>query len=777
MATFGTNGKLVAGGLEIRAGTNQGGCAVKNFFSRISLPAELLTHFTRIGLGLAVVLLFVLHGTHIINLPLVNGLEGSLYDARLRSTMPDTVNPQVVIIDIDEKSLKEEGRWPWSRARLGELIRQLVDHYKVAVVGMDVVYAEAENQSSLKMIERLAKQGGMESRETQKLMDKLQPLLDGDKKYARELKGRNVILGYYFKTDSNLESENISGKLPPPACDLAQAEEQGIKPRVTTGYGANLKQLQDAAAGGGHFVPNVDADGIIRSVPLLMAYQGKCYESLSMAVLRSLLGSPQIKVVRGNDPWSKYELKVGDVSIPVMDDASAWVPYRGYQGSFPYISATDVLQGRVDPKLLEGTVALLGTTAAGLLDHRSTPVSSSYAGVEVHANLVAGMMGATIMKSPTAIKGMESWMLLLVGLVVAILLGRATPKQAMWISLVVALLIALSNIMLWIGASVVMPLASPLLMITTLFVLNMSYGYLEEERNKRQLKESFGQYVSPEVIDEMISNPQAMESMEGTSRNMTVLFSDIRNFTTISEGMEPKDLMRLMNEYLTPMTRLIIDKDKYQGTIDKYIGDAIMAFWGAPLFDPNHAKHGVMAAMEMQKLAAELTAQFKTRGWPEIRIGVGVNTGTMAVGNMGSSFRRAYTVLGDPVNLAARLEGLTKEYGVGILVSETSKDAAPGIVYRELDRVRVKGKDQAVSIYQPIGIAEEVSEEQLARIRQFEQTLIHYRAQEWSAAVALLQSMPKEDAVLVHLYMERIAELRKNPPGAEWDGVTTFKTK
>jgi len=225
------------------------------------------------------------------------------------------------------------------------------------------------------------------------------------------------------------------------------------------------------------------------------------------------------------------------------------------------------------------------------------------------------------------------------------------------------------------------------------------------------------------------------------------------------------------------MTRLIIDKNKYQGTIDKYIGDAIMAFWGAPLFDANHAKNGVLAALEMQKLAAELTEKFKAKGWPEIRIGVGLNTGMMAVGNMGSSFRRAYTVLGDPVNLAARLEGLTKEYGVGILVSEATKESAPGIVYRELDRVRVKGKGMAVSIYDPVGIEGEVSEQQLSRIAHFEKMLKHYRAQQWDEADAILDSLPKEDEVLVKLYKGRIAEMRTHPPGAAWDGVTSFTTK
>lgn len=754
---------------------------MKNLMNRFSIPAGWLTYATRIGLGLAVVFIFFLHGSHTLNLPLVDTFEGVLYDARVRATMPESINPQVVIIDIDEKSLKEEGRWPWSRERMGELVKKLSDQYKVAVVGMDVVFAEPENQSSLKLMERLSKSPSAkltaQEKEMKVLLARLQPLMGGDKAFAREMKGRNVVMGYYFKSENNFEADNQSGKLPAPACDLGQVYAQGAQLQLSTGYGANLPLLQDAAAGGGHFNPNMDADGTIRTIPMLMEYQGKCYESLSLAIVRRILDAPRVIVERGGDRWSRHSLKLGELKIPVMADTSAWVPYRGGQGSFPYISAVDVLEGRADPKQLEGVVALLGTTAAGLLDLRATPVGSTYAGVEIHANMVAGMLDGSIKKSPTAIAGMESWMLLLLGLIVAVLSGRASPVQAMFIAVGTSLLVTIVNILLWASFSVVLPLASPLLLIAVLFVMNMSYGYLAEERTKRLYKDRFGQYVSPEVIEEMIANPQLLESMEGTSRNMTVLFSDIRNFTGISEGMQPKDLMRMMNEYLTPMTRLIIDKNKYQGTIDKYIGDAIMAFWGAPLFDDKHAQHGVMAALEMQKLAAELSVQFKAQGWAEIRIGVGLNTGTMAVGNMGSSFRRAYTVLGDPVNLAARLEGLTKEYGVGILVSETTKEAAPDIVYCELDRVRVKGKGLAVSIYQPVGIPAEVSAEQMERIRRIQQMLTLYRSQQWDEAVALLQSMPKSDEVLVRLYLHRIAEMREHPPGKEWDGVTAFTTK
>jgi adenylate cyclase len=742
-----------------------------------SIFSGLLPHKVRIALGLAVVCVFVLHSVHLLNLPLVEQFEHVLYDARVRATMPGGVNPQVVIVDIDEKSLQEEGRWPWQRARLGELVQKLTGHYKVAVLGMDVVYAEAEPPLAERVLQQLSTRNDAQSRVLQGQLRKLQTELDGDAAFARAMAGHNVVLGYYFKRDNNLQADSQSGKLPAPACDLQQLAAAGMQLQNASGFGANLAPLQDAAAGGGHFVPNQDEDGVIRSLPLLMAYQGQCYEALSMAVLRRVMEAPQVTAERNAERWSRNSLSVGAVQIPVQADATAWVPYRGGQGSFSYVSASDVLHERVDVAQLEGAVALLGTTAPGLLDARATPVGNPYAGVEVHANMIAGMLDGSVKKSPTAIPGLAIWLVLAVGVPMAILMGRAAPLQVLLLALAGSVLLILANLWIWLSAGLVLPLAASLLLIGVLFMLNMSYGFLAEERTKRLYKERFGQYVSPEVIEEMIANPQVLESMEGSSRNMTVLFSDIRNFTTISEGMQPKDLMRLMNEYLTPMTRLIIAKDKFQGTIDKYIGDAIMAFWGAPLFDENHARHGVLAALEMQQLATQLSAQFQARGWPEIRIGIGLNTGTMAVGNMGSSFRRAYTVLGDPVNLAARLEGLTKEYGVGILVSETTSRAAPEILYRELDRVRVKGKDVAVSIYEPLGLPQQVTSQQLQRSATLQQALAAYRAQRWDEAEAQLASLPSEDAMLVKLYAGRIALLRLNPPGSEWDGVTTFTSK
>jgi adenylate cyclase len=339
---------------------------------------------------------------------------------------------------------------------------------------------------------------------------------------------------------------------------------------------------------------------------------------------------------------------------------------------------------------------------------------------------------------------------------------------------VVAALVVAVNLAYW-ESGLVLPLAIPLLMIGALYLLNMAYGFFIEARAKRQITGIFGTYVPKELVEEMAKDPTAY-NVKGEARDMTVLFSDVRNFTTISEGLAATELTALMNDYLTQMTVSIQTR---RGTIDKYIGDAIMAFWGAPLPDDNHVENALYAAIEMQKTVKAIGPDYVKRGWPKLEIGVGLNCGVMNVGDMGSSFRRAYTVLGDTVNLAARLEGLTKEYGVGILVGENVVKRVQTVVYRELDRVRVKGKLEPVSIFEPVGMKGEIAEVTLDDLDRFHRAIEKYREQKWDEAEEILTKLraSEPNRKAYKLYLERVTELRAKPPGANWDGVFTFTTK
>ena len=297
-----------------------------------------------------------------------------------------------------------------------------------------------------------------------------------------------------------------------------------------------------------------------------------------------------------------------------------------------------------------------------------------------------------------------------------------------------------------------------------------------ESRSKRQFTELFGQYVPPELVDKMAADPRRY-NMEPRSADLTILFSDVRGFTSISEALKPDELREYINEYLTDMSSII--RAKYRGTLDKYIGDAIMAFWGAPVEDAQHARNGVLAGMEMQKECEVLNAKFAARGWPTLKIGVGLNSGTVRVGDMGSQVRRAYTAMGDAVNVASRLEGRTKGYGVGVLVGEATRNLVRDVVFREVDKIKVKGKDEAVTIYEPLGLEPEIDKSLLDELKLWNATLRAYRTQQWDQAelniVNLLRMNPT--CGLYHVYSERLAEKRRQPPPPDWDGVTVFDEK
>jgi adenylate cyclase len=736
-------------------------------------------YLVRYALGLLLLLGMLGHSAQLYRIGLIDRLDAIFYDAKLRLTMPNTLDDRVVIVDIDEKSLAEQGRWPWGRDRLALLMDKLFDRYAVRLVGFDVVFAEPDVSSGIKSLEQMAGGELRGNAAFQSSLREMRPRLDYDARFAAALKKRPVILGYYL---SSVAGAQASGVMPAPVLPAGSLAEHRTAITRWQSHGGNLPSLQAAAAGGGHFNPLVDFDGISRRVPLLAEYQGGYYESLSLAMVRAVLGFPPVMPgyadpADGQSPleWIELASGRGTLQIPVDENAASLIPYRGSQGSFPYLSATDVLNERIPPEKLKDRIVLVGTTAPGLMDLRATPVATAYPGVEVHANLIMGMLDGTIKHRPGYLLAADFLQVLLAGAALVFLLPLLSPLKASLLGLLVLLGLSSINLFLWHGSNMVLPFANAALLVTLLYALNMSWGYFVESRTKRQFTELFGQYVPPELVDEMAKNPEGY-SMSGRKADLTVLFSDIRGFTTISEGLQPDQLATLMNEYLGAMTEVV---RQHRGTLDKYIGDAIMAFWGAPVADPEHAQHAVITALEMQKALKELNQRLVAKGWPELKIGVGVNTGLMTVGDMGSPVRKAYTVMGDAVNLGSRLEGITKQYGVGIIVGDgTREKLGKGFVLRELDRVRVKGKHEPVGIYEPLGVAGQLEKEVLDQLKLWEQALQAYRSQDWDRAEMLLLNLTRiAPHYLYDLYAKRISHYRQESPGTDWDGVTTFETK
>ena len=721
------------------------------------------------------VLLIAAHVGGLIHIAPMQRAEAWLYDVWLKRTAAAGKDDRVAILDIDEASLKSVGRWPWSRDTLTTLVRQLFDRYGVAAVGFDVVFAEPDTSSGLDTLKQLARRDLAGSRDFQAALKQLAPRLDYDARFAAALAERPVSLGYYFIPAGY--GDTRTGMLPPPSLPAAAFAPMLPGTPLPTGYGANLAGFQRAAQGAGFFNMRADADGTARRMNLVTPFGEGYYLALSASTLRVAFGGDPVTAgveqssLLGRQyrtPW----IEVGGMRVPLNADGSVYVPYRA--GSpFHYISAAQVLAGKVAPSQLENRIVLVGSTAPGLTDLRVTPFSNAFPGVEIHAHLIAGMLDGTTRSMPAWANDVRLLAVLLLGALLTAVLLRYGPTIGLAASIVLLALLLAAYAAAW-SRFMVVPMAAPMLTVFGLYALNTAYGFFAATRSKRQITKLFGQYVPPELAAEMSRNP-GHYTMEGQSREMTVLFSDIRGFTNFSEKLQPAELSEVLNAYLSTMTRIV---QQHQGTIDKYIGDAIMAFWNAPVDLNDHATRAVQTALDMQAALPQLNVEFAARGWPEVKIGVGINTGRMSVGNMGSEFRMAYTVMGDAVNLGSRLEGITKQYAVGILATQTAVDADPVHAFMKIDVVRVKGKETPVAIYEPLGPKDGLADSLRQDATDFEAAFAAYQKQDWAAAETTLRALnARAPCTLYDIYLERIAHFRAEPPPADWDGVFVYTTK
>jgi adenylate cyclase len=748
--------------------------------------AVLRRHGARIAVTLIPLILAVLHAVGVAPMGVLQRLDHLIYDARLRATMPATLDERVVIVDIDEKSLAEVGRWPWSRDRVARLVDTLFEQQGIALLGFDTVFAEPDESSGLRQLQQLAQGALAEQPGFAAALQSLTPELDHDARLARALQDRSVVLGYYFTSDRD---GRRSGTLPEPVMQSSDLQGRTILATRWDGFGANIAPLAAAAPRAGFFNAITAPDGVVRSLPLLAEHDGRYYESLSLAMFRLLLGSPTVQpgfpasrlLPNNYQALESVRLVQGTtmLAIPVDERVSALIPFRGpggpQGGSFTYVSASDVLAGRLAPDQLRNKIVLVGTTAPGLLDLRVTPVGETYPGVETHANLIASLLDGELVSRPDYALGYELVVLVAAGLVLALVLPLLSAWRAVLLSLGVVAAVMGLNLWLYLGPGLVLPLASALVMIGFAFALNMSYGYFVESRTKRELAQLFGTYVPPVLVKEMVKDP-ASYSMQATTRELTVMFCDMRGFTALSESMEPAQLQALLNTVFSRLTQVIRE---HRGTIDKYMGDCVMAFWGAPVDMPDHAAQAVAAALDMARAVDELNREHAQQGLPAIGVGIGLNTGAMCVGDMGSDVRRSYTVIGDAVNLASRLEGLCRVYGVDVIASDSTRAQAGGFVWQEIDRVRVKGKASSVTVYTPWGVGPDLPPTRAEEMQRWNQALQAWHAQDWSACESALSQLQRqnEKKVLYRLYAQRVASMKALPKDPAWDGTTTFETK
>ncbi len=722
------------------------------------------------GLLFSVVLIVVQLSAVYSEQSVLKRLDGLLYDTRLKLMLPyrEKTDLPVVIVDIDEKSLQQLGRWPWSRQLVAQMLEQLTAA-GASVVAFDVIFSEPERNPAQQVLQLSGSQAL--SPETTAELKHVAPLLDADQQLASSLQNKDVVLGFLFQ-----QEQLAVGQLP---LTYVVMDSDASQSSVSSfaGYVANTAILQQQSPGTGFINSSPDPDGFIRQAALLIRYQDKVYPSLALEAARlyALAQELAVETASLDQIHSIIGVTVGNTRINTDLYGRVLIPYRGPARSFPYVSAVDVVQGVLDKALFKDAIVFVGTSAVGHADLRSTPVGVQYPGVEVHANVLEGLIYPQLIHShPDWAEALVFLFLLVLGVLMSLVFPALGPVSLALSGATLLVLTVAGNLYCWQVLKLDLPLTSSLALILGLTLLNLIYGFFGASRQKARIKSIFDQYVPPAHIDEMLNHPEAV-SLDGKRKEMSVLFSDIRGFTNLSEKLTAGELKSLLNRYFSPITKTIFE---HQGTIDKYVGDMVMAFWNAPLDVKNHAEMAVKAGFSMLGITDELSRGFVADGLPAIDIGVGVNTGEMNVGDMGSEYRRAYTVLGDAVNLGSRLESLTKYYGVRFLVSQATVQQCQSIRFRTVDKVKVKGKTEAVTIYEPLDPQLLSNPEFVAAIDQHEQAVQWYLQQKWDDAErAWIALQRQSEHKLYNLYLDRINTYRQQAPGSDWDGVYTHAEK
>lgn len=705
-------------------------------------------------------------------------LELISYDYRVPALFVEEPDPSLVIVDIDERSLAELGQWPWPRRVVAELIDTLFSTHGIAVLGVDVVFSEPESNVLASEWQQI--------RELYPELPADVPVPGGDEQLAQVISSWPVVLGYYFSGLDIAYPQVVQsvGMLPPPLQVVSAPDWTALDiPWVEADrFNGNLALLQEAAnefgAGGGFFDnPGVDVDGVFRRAPLIQkAPDGQLYASLPLAVLSELLGNPPValNIAVAGGSYQLEGIDVGGFSIPTDSRGLALVPWYGPNRHFRYVSAVDVLSGALPADAIAGAIVLLGTSAPGLKDIRATPVAPVFPGVEINLTLLAGMLHQRFLAEPDYARAASLIILMMLGIAGAVTMPWLNSLFIIVASATLLLLHTLFNLWIW-QQGLLLAFAPSALLIVLLTGWNLLCNYLRESRRVNLVRSRFGQYVPPELVTDIIRSDKDI-SLDGEEREMTVLFSDVREFTSFSEQLSPGQLTDIMNRLLSPLTRAI---HLHRGTIDKYMGDAVMAFWGAPLADDQHARHALESAFAMQSALEAINREFANEGLRELKMGIGIHSGLMNVGNMGSSFRMAYTVLGDNVNLGSRVEGLTKNYGVDILVTEHTQALVPDWAFRPIDKVRVKGRDQSVMLLTPIANRDVITDLQKHVIASSSHALDAYWQRDFERALTLFTAIAHTHAEddVAHIFVQRCQFYLGNPPAPDWDGIWSHTSK
>ncbi len=683
-----------------------------------------------------------------------------------------TIKP-VVIVDIDEPSLQALGQWPWPRTLLAELVARL-QQAGAAAIAFDVIMAEPDRMSPAAIADTLPQIDDATREKMKSLPSNDDVLAQVMAKGGRVVLGQSAILTTTPSTD-DMPRTGIATIGPDPSRFLLTYE----------GLLRNLPVLEKAAAGRGALTLRPERDGIVRRVPMIVKAGNEVIPAMTLDMLRVVTNSGAVLV--RTDPVGIRAVAVPGLELPTDENGQFWISFSPHDAS-RFVSAKDVLDGEAPADRFANRLVLIGTSAVGLLDIKATPVETSMPGVEIHAQVLENVLGQTLLSRPNYAVGAEVLITGIVGVATVILAPGMGVMTLLAFGFVIALLVASISWYFYVQQGLLFDVSFPLISIFAIYLTLVFINYFREQADRRRIRSAFAHYLSPTLVEQLANAPERLV-LGGETRDMTILFSDVRSFTSISETFkeDPQGLTKLMNRLLTPLTNSIIDR---KGTIDKYIGDAIMAFWNAPLDDPSHEVHACAAALDMlhkiDELNHEREAEALEDGVPflPMRIGLGINTGTCVVGNMGSDLRFDYSVLGDPVNLASRLEGRTKSYGVPIILGARTAEKVNGsFASLQIDLITVKGKSEPESIYALVGDNTVASSDGFKSISDLTQEMLAcYRSRDWAGAENALQRAKQAEqtfglASLFDLYQSRIEAFRITPPPPSWDGVFAFDTK
>ena len=750
----------------------------------LSIPKKKL-RFNPINISIIAVIIMVL--CYMIGIHFLNLVELKTLDLRFKSrgNIPTTSN--VVLAVIDEKSVAKEGKWIWPRSKLADLINKLSDA-GAKVIAFDIGFLEADEKSIVRTIQDIQNKISALDKSNPALTRYLEDLkiqMDNDRLLATAImrSKAKVVLGYFFQADmastGHIEEKEFQEHLD----DVQSSEYKSISYSSEAAKHAslievaspqsNIRTIAETTGYSGYFNMFPDEDGVVRWLPAVLKCRESLYAPLSIATVGAFLDKQlSIKIYE----YGIDKLYIGDLSIPVDEIGRIIVNYRGPAKTFPHIPVTDILKETADINLIRDKIVVVGATAVGIYDLRVTPFSNVFPGLEIHANVIDSILSKDFIFYPSWTYLFDILAIIIAGLLLGIAIPRTGIASGTAFFIVQFIGYIFLCFLLFYVKGWILNLVYPLSAMFLVYVSVTLYRYMAESKQKKFIRDAFSTFLAPSVVQQLIDSPEKL-ILGGQERNITAFFSDIQGFTGISETLSPKEIVELLNEFLTEMTDIILEDE---GTVDKFEGDAIIAFFGAPNDLPNHSEVACKACIKMQKRLEVLRTKWKSENRPELKMRIGLCSGNAVVGNMGSKTRMDYTMMGDTVNIAARLEGVNKIYGIYTMISDTTFAAAGnGIVTREIDMVSVVGRKKPITIYELIGYPEDVNDKMKMTFEIYEKGLEAYRKSDWDLAIK--QFISALDITIddgpSKTMLARCNEYKINPPDKDWGGAYTIKMK